>query len=300
MPPRTRPSAGRLLPAVLLATTVLAGCATTGTHTSAALANAAPAQASAVSTPTSASATAPSSDTVVVIGASVSGGYRAYPTPAWPTALAARLEKANDPVTVVNASIGSTRLLADNGPSVPNSLGREDKDALDVPGVSTIVLTDLINDIQQTPHQYNADAITTGIKEFAARAHARHVRVVVTTISPYGGYMRYEDAGEQTREKVNQFIRHSHAIDGYIDFDAALKDPADPTRLRPAYDSDDHLHPNGAGHSAMTQSIDLALFNPSHGNGHGHPYRWAAAGVLALGLALGALGLLHRRRRHRH
>jgi lysophospholipase L1-like esterase len=39
-----------------------------------------------------------------------------------------------------------------------------------------------------------------------------------------------------------------------------LRDPADPTKLRPQYDSGDHLHPNGAGEAAMAATIDLALF----------------------------------------
>ena len=32
-----------------------------------------------------------------------------------------------------------------------------------------------------------------------------------------------------------------------IDFDVATRDPANPTRYLPLYDSGDHLHPNDAG-----------------------------------------------------
>jgi lysophospholipase L1-like esterase len=42
-----------------------------------------------------------------------------------------------------------------------------------------------------------------------------------------------------------------------IDFAAAVADPGDPDRLRPAYDSGDHLHPNAAGYRAMAASINL-------------------------------------------
>jgi lysophospholipase L1-like esterase len=45
-----------------------------------------------------------------------------------------------------------------------------------------------------------------------------------------------------------------------IDFDAAVRDPAMPNRLRPAYDWGDHLHPNDAGQVAMGESIPLRLF----------------------------------------
>jgi hypothetical protein len=45
-----------------------------------------------------------------------------------------------------------------------------------------------------------------------------------------------------------------------IDFDALTRDPAAPTRMLPAYDSGDHLHPGDAGYKAMGESVDLALF----------------------------------------
>ncbi|MFE7661379.1 GDSL-type esterase/lipase family protein [Streptomyces celluloflavus] len=199
---------------------------------------------------------------VVIIGASVSGGYRASPGADWPSELAGRLHRAGHPTSVVNASISATRLLIDNGPGLPSSLTREDRDALAVPGVGTIVLTDVINDIQQTPHQYDPAAITTGLRAFVATAHAKGAKVVGTTIPPYGGFERYEAAGEHCRRAVNDAIRHTRLFDGVLDFDTALKDPADPTRIRPAYDSGDHLHPNDAGHHAMVQIIDPARLTP--------------------------------------
>jgi hypothetical protein len=41
-----------------------------------------------------------------------------------------------------------------------------------------------------------------------------------------------------------------------------LRDPADPSRLDPAYDSGDHLHPNEAGYRVMAQQVDLRLLRP--------------------------------------
>jgi lysophospholipase L1-like esterase len=45
-----------------------------------------------------------------------------------------------------------------------------------------------------------------------------------------------------------------------VDFDAALRDPGQPTRLNPAWDSGDHLHPNDAGYQVMAQAVPLGLF----------------------------------------
>ncbi|MDX2565319.1 GDSL-type esterase/lipase family protein [Streptomyces sp. TX20-6-3] len=195
--------------------------------------------------------------TVVVIGASVSGGHSTSHGAAWPEQTDKRLQEADRPFSVTNASIGATRLLTRNDDGRPSALARQERDALAVPGVHTIVLTDVINDIQQTPHQYDPQVIINGFKEFVFRAHARGVRVVATTIPPYNGFPRYEPAGEHCRQTVNTYIRHSDLFDAVLDFDTILKDPADPTRLRPAYDSGDHLHPNDRGHHAIAEAIDL-------------------------------------------
>ncbi|MFD8396654.1 GDSL-type esterase/lipase family protein [Streptomyces sp. NPDC059680] len=197
---------------------------------------------------------------IVVIGASVSGGYRAAPGEAWPNDLARILRQAGRPYRVVNASIGASRLLTDSGPRLPSFLTREYKDALAVPGVGAVVLTDVINDIQQLPHQYDPAAIVAGLRSFVARAHIKGVKVIGATIPPYGGFVRYEAAGERCRRAVNHAIRRGRVFDGVIDFDAALRDPADHTRIQPGYDSGDHLHPNNAGHEAMARAVSPSLF----------------------------------------
>ncbi|WP_255921452.1 GDSL-type esterase/lipase family protein [Streptomyces humicola] len=199
------------------------------------------------------------SGVTVVVGASIAEGYHTTggERTAWPHLLGERLRHEDAPGTIVNDSVNAARLLADTtGHPCTSALHREDQ-ALAVPGVRTLVLTDLINDIQQTPHVHDPRTITDGLKAFVARAHARGVRVVAGTISPYGGFVSYEPAGERTRRAVNDFIRHSGLFDGVIDFDAIVADPGNPSRMRPAYDSGDHLHPNDAGQRAITQGIPL-------------------------------------------
>ena len=44
------------------------------------------------------------------------------------------------------------------------------------------------------------------------------------------------------------------------DFDAVTRDPRAPERLRPEFDSGDHIHPNDAGNAAMAEAIDTAWF----------------------------------------
>jgi lysophospholipase L1-like esterase len=81
------------------------------------------------------------------------------------------------------------------------------------------------------------------------------VRIFGATLLPYRGCGYYTAAGEAKREAVNGWIRTSGDFDGVIDFDEVMRDPADPLRLNPAYDSGDHLHPNDAGYQAMADAV---------------------------------------------
>jgi lysophospholipase L1-like esterase len=69
----------------------------------------------------------------------------------------------------------------------------------------------------------------------------------------------YSDHKNAIREAVNQWIRSSGAFDAVLDFDAIVRDPTHPTRLRPELASADHLHPNDEGYQAIADSIDLSL-----------------------------------------
>jgi lysophospholipase L1-like esterase len=64
---------------------------------------------------------------------------------------------------------------------------------------------------------------------------------------------------EAARVALNQWIRTSGTFDGVVDADLALRDPSQPNRLLPAFDSGDHLHPNVAGGVAVANSINLKL-----------------------------------------
>ncbi len=71
--------------------------------------------------------------------------------------------------------------------------------------------------------------------------------------------MVFSEEGEAIRQAVNDWIRTGGAFDAVIDFDEVVRDPRQPTRLLPAFDAGDNLHPNDDGLRAMAESIDLAL-----------------------------------------
>ena len=123
-----------------------------------------------------------------------------------------------------------------------------------------------INDIGHAQDPVNpydvvsADDLIAGLKQLATRAHAKGVKVIGATLTPYVGAGYSSPAGESMRQAVNQWIRTTNDLDGVIDFDKATRDPGNPAVLSAAADSGDHLHPKDDGYKIMADSIDLKLF----------------------------------------
>jgi lysophospholipase L1-like esterase len=211
----------------------------------------------------------PESAAIVTFGDSITDG--AFSTRSsnlrWPDDLARRLQTDTNTKTlsVLNEGIGGNRILHDetNSVAVPSALKRFDRDVLSQAGVKYLILLEGINDIGIATRPNNpmdpvsADDLIFGLTQMIERAHAHGIKVYLGTIMPDEGLgFYYSEAGESERQAVNQWIRTTKLPDGVIDFDKAMRDPADPKRLLPAYDRD-HIHPNDTGHKAMAEAIDL-------------------------------------------
>jgi lysophospholipase L1-like esterase len=204
-------------------------------------------------------------EAIVTFGDSITDGAGSTPDTnrRWPDELARRLVAHHRRISVLNEGIAGNRLLSDA--FGPNALSRFDRDVLAQTGVSFVIVLEGINDIGNSSPaaEVSANDITAGLRQLAIRAHARGVKIIGATLTPFEGTTIpgfFSQEGELKREAVNAFIRTTNLFDGVIDFDKAVRDPAQPTRLLPAYDSGDHLHPSDAGYKAMGDAIDLSLF----------------------------------------
>jgi lysophospholipase L1-like esterase len=217
--------------------------------------------------------------TVVAIGDSITDGVGSDvgDNARWPNDLARRLDAVGGPtLAVADEGIGGNRVLTDSAVFGVSAETRFERDVLDQPGVRDVIVLEGINDIGFSPvvayrsgegvtqqgTAVTAGQIVAGYQQLIAAAHARGLRIFGATLLPFQGAGYYSAAGEATREAVNAWIRTSGAFDGVIDFDKVMRDPADPLRLNPGYDSGDHLHPNDAGYQAMANAINLAMLLP--------------------------------------
>ena len=205
----------------------------------------------------------PATGVIVAFGDSITDGTRSTPNTnsRWPDLLAKRIAQAGGPkLGVVNAGIAGNRVLVDG--AGPSALARFDRDVIAQPGVTHVIVLEGINDIGQgrsNPLPSVPDLIA-GHRQLIMRAHARGLRIFGATLTPYEGAAYATPEGEAKRAALNEWIRTSKEYDGVIDFDAATRDPKQPTKFLAAYNSGDNLHPSDAGYQAMADAIDLSLF----------------------------------------
>ncbi|MGW5734155.1 MULTISPECIES: SGNH/GDSL hydrolase family protein [Streptomyces] len=203
---------------------------------------------------------------VVLLGDSITDGVKSTQDAnhRWPNVLATRLLQQDDVprLGVLNQGISANRVVADRYPGDGvstdtggvSALHRLDRDVFAQTSARTVVVFEGVNDVRWGA---TADQVTAGLREISERARARGLRVLAATIAPCRGESLCTAAADAERVKINDYLRDGDAFDAVLDFDAVLRDPANPSRMLPAYDSGDHLHPGDAGLAAIAESVDL-------------------------------------------
>ncbi len=171
-----------------------------------------------------------------------------------------RMAGTTAPVAVLNAGLSGNHLLA---PLVgPSGIQRFDRDVLDLRGVHGLVMLIGINDLAgQTRLQdlpLTVQRLIAAQTELARRARAKGIKVVGATLTPVEGSEYGGPEMEAARQQFNRWVRAAAVFDAIVDFDAAVRDPADPRRIRASW-TGDGLHPNDAGYRAMGDAVVRAL-----------------------------------------
>ncbi|SPF04167.1 SGNH/GDSL hydrolase family protein [Streptomyces sp. MA5143a] len=211
----------------------------------------------------------PATTAVAVLGDSLTDG-RGSTTNGnnrWPDQLFDRLQQkpATRNIAVVNQAAGGNRILNDG--LGPNALARLDRDILAHSAVEQLIVFEGINDIgtaEATPaaqRRVTADLIAA-YDQIIVRAHAQGIRVYGATLLPFDGNTLYDDADghrEDARQAVNTWIRTSGRFDAVLDFDRVVRDPQNPSRLRPTLHDGDWLHLNPEGYRALAEAVPSRL-----------------------------------------
>ena len=211
---------------------------------------------------------------IAVLGDSITDGHGVATNSngRWTDVLAERLRRseATRSVAVLNLGIGGNRVVADG--IGPNAIARFGRDVLASSGVKYVILLEGVNDlgvltrdkpVSADQHRQLVASILAAYRQMIERAHEHGIRMIGATIMPYGasGYYHPDAANEADRTAINSWIRAPGHFDAVIDFDALMRDPRQPNRLRKDYDLGDGLHPSAAGYHAMGEAVPLSLFS---------------------------------------
>ncbi|SDF54720.1 Lysophospholipase L1 [Lentzea fradiae] len=172
----------------------------------------------------------------VMLGDSITEGYAAG---TWPALV-------DSDHAVLNAGINGNGVVGGDAPMVT----RLHRDVLFSREVREVVMLGGINDVQR---DVTAADVIAGIRSIRQRCEQAGARFRVGTVTPWRGWPNWSEARERQRQELNAWIRAT--FPDAIDFDAALRDPADLLRLRPEFDSGDHLHPNADAFGVMARLV---------------------------------------------
>ncbi|WP_292115398.1 SGNH/GDSL hydrolase family protein [Mesorhizobium sp.] len=218
----------------------------------------------------------PGGGSLVCLGDSITDGFGSTidGDARWPDRLAERLAKSGrlSGIGVLNQGIGGNRVLASRARGA-NALARFDRDVLSFPNVKWISVLEGINDIgwpetmlAGSQEAVAVESLIAAYRQIIARARLNGIKVLLGTLPPFGGAFEglplktfYSASKERDRQAVNAWIRTSGEADAVADFERALADPANPSRLLPAFDCGDGLHPSDDGYAEMAKVFEQAF-----------------------------------------
>ncbi|MBE7016525.1 MAG: hypothetical protein E7420_00005 [Ruminococcaceae bacterium] len=190
----------------------------------------------------------------------------------WIAPLRQAVREQQPELAVLNLGVGGNRLLRDTKAPImrgANAFGkaalkRLDWDVLALSGVKAVIVALGINDIAQPgghpmfspPKSETVDAeeLKAGFRELIERCHAKGLKVIGATITPFGGFPTYNENTAKVRNEINEWIRSSGEFDMLADLAAAFEGEALPEKMHVG----DHLHLNPGGGQLAARQIDVS------------------------------------------
>lgn len=194
----------------------------------------------------------------------------------WPDYLSLTLKEHNITNTsVIRRATSGSRILRQYDCITYDSYGLKGRNRFDheIPtaGVDTILIQQGINDIihpvgvEKNQFRPMSDLPTVedlieGMRWYIERARNYNCSVYVGTLLPIYGWRTYAPFREDLKNEFNNWIKTTDEIDGFLDFEAILKDPNHVEAFLPKYDSGDHLHPSSIAYQKMAECAFQKLY----------------------------------------
>ena len=211
----------------------------------------------------------PGGKAVVCFGDSITDGYgtdvsylgkRPDSYIRWIDYLAKRLQEneGTQKITLINEGIGANSILG----SYPTDAGKKrfSRDLLEHDNVGYCIILFGTNDIGKQKDTSKYDKLIPEYQKMIELCHKNGIKVYGAPILPFGTSSNYTEASEEVRTMINNWMRSEKSqLDGIIDFEGALADPANPINILYEYTIKDGLHPY-EGYDVMADAVDLSLF----------------------------------------
>lgn len=193
----------------------------------------------------------------------------------WPDYLKLRcLNEGFHNTSIIRKATSGSRILREYDCITYESYGLMGKNRFEheapVDGADTIIIQQGINDIihpvgtDVNPFRPMSDLPTLdelkdGMRYYIDLAHNYGYNVYLGTLLPIEGWRTYADFREKLKNDFNDWIRSCDEVEGYIDFDLAVRNPQNPKAFLETNDSGDHLHPSKKGYEIMANAVPSAI-----------------------------------------